>query len=99
MKFVLLKYKDILGCRVGDLSTLHSGLPLCLGSATKSMWNLVVERVETKLSTWKINYLSIEGRVTLIKSVMSNLPVYYFSLFKCPTLIIKRIERLLREFL
>ena len=32
-------------------------------------------------------------------SVLSNLPIYYFSLFKCPASIIKRIERRQREFL
>ena len=70
-----------------------------LGRVTKSLWNPVGERVETKFSTWKANYLSIGGRVTLIKSVLSNLPVYYFSMFRCPTTIIKRLERLQREFL
>lgn len=50
------------------------------------------------MSTWKANYLSIGGRVTLIKSVLSNLPVYYISIFRCPTSIIKRLERLQREF-
>ena len=58
-----------------------------------------METVERKLSTWKVNYLSIRGRVTLIKSVLSNPPLYYFSIFKCPASIIKRLERLLSEFL
>ena len=72
-------------------------MPLCLGPVSKSLWNSVVERVERKLFAWKASYLSMGGRVTLIKAVLSNLPVYYFSLFNCPDSIIKR--RLQREFL
>ena len=63
---------------MGELPILYLGPTLCLGWATKSMWNPVVERVERKLSAWKANYPSIAGRVTLIKSVLSNLPIYYY---------------------
>eukprot|EP00268_Persea_americana_P013886 TRINITY_DN16150_c0_g1_i1.p1 TRINITY_DN16150_c0_g1~~TRINITY_DN16150_c0_g1_i1.p1 ORF type:complete len:125 (+),score=16.77 TRINITY_DN16150_c0_g1_i1:1730-2104(+) len=48
-KSMFLKYADILSCMMGDPPTSYLGLPLCLGSASKSMWNLVVERVERKL--------------------------------------------------
>ena len=36
-KSLLLKYADILGYRVGDLPDSYLGLPLCLGSVTKSL--------------------------------------------------------------
>lgn len=98
-KSVLLKCVDILGCKVGDLPAQYLGLPLSPGRVNKTMWKPEVEKVERKLSTWKANYLSISGRVTLIKSVLSNLPVYYYSLFKRPAVVIKRLERLQREFL
>ena len=96
---LLLKCSEIMGCKVGKLPAMNLGMPLCSGQVTPSMWNTVVERVERKLSTWKANYLSIRGRVTLIKSVLFNLPVYYFSIFKCPASIIKRLDRLQRDFL
>ena len=92
------KFADIQGCKVGDLPASYLGLPLCLGSVNKTLWDTVVERVEKKLSTWKAKYLSIGGRVTLIRSALSNLLVYYFSLFKCSASVIKRIERLERDF-
>ena len=93
-KSLLLKVSGIMGCKIGDLPISYLGMPLCSGRVTKSLWNPVVERVERKLSTWKANYVSIGGRVTLIKSVISNLSVKYFSIFRYPTLIIKRLERL-----
>lgn len=92
-------FAGILGCMVGSFLATYLGLPLCRGNSPKSVWNTVVERIEKKLSTWKANYLSIGGRVTQILSALSNLPIYFLSLFKCPATIADCIERLQREFL
>lgn len=71
---------DILGCKAGALPTKYLGLPLCVGNANKSVWSPVIERVEKKLSSWKANYLFSVGRVTLVKSALSNLPVHFMSI-------------------
>jgi len=39
-------------------------------------------------------YLSKGGRVTLIKSTLSNLPTYFMSLFPLPTGVANHIEKL-----
>ena len=44
-------------------------------------------------------YLSKGGRVTLIKSTLSNLPIYFLSLFSIPAAVANRIEKLQRNFL
>jgi hypothetical protein len=44
-------------------------------------------------------YLSKGGRVTLIKSTLSNLPTYFLSLFPIPSSVANRIEKLHRDFL
>lgn len=90
---------DILGCKVGGLSTSYLGLPLCAGKALESVWNLVVERVDKRLAVWKGKYLLVGGRVTLIHSVLANLPVYFMSKFKCPASVVERLEKLQRDFL
>lgn len=43
--------------------------------------------------------MSMGGRLTLIKSSLSNLPLYYMSLFPVPQSIINRITRIQRQFL
>ena len=48
--------------------------------------------------TQEVNYLSL-GAVTLIRSVLSNLPVYHVPIFKCPILVVKKVEKLQRDFL
>lgn len=44
-------------------------------------------------------YLSKGGRVTLIKSTISNLPTYFLSLFPLPTKVAHRLEKLQRDLL
>jgi hypothetical protein len=43
--------------------------------------------------------LSKEGRLTLIKSTLSNIPTYLLSLFPIPSSLANRLERLQRNFL
>jgi hypothetical protein len=43
--------------------------------------------------------LSIGGRVTLINSVLSSLPLYYFSFFKAPSCVLKELVTVQRNFL
>ena len=89
----------ILGCRVSALPLTYFGLPLGASFKNKSIWNPVVEKIEKRLAGWKRFYLSKGGRITLIKSTLSNLPTYYLSLFPIPKSVARRIEKLQRDFL
>nr|GEX91304.1 RNA-directed DNA polymerase, eukaryota [Tanacetum cinerariifolium] len=55
-------------------------------------WGVVIDKVVAKLSKWEADTLSIGSRFTLIKSVLSSLPSCYFSLFKLPVGVLKRLE-------
>ena len=57
-----------------------------------------MEKIECKLAVWKRMYLSKGGRVTLIKSILSNLPTYFLSLFPIPVFVAILIEKLQRDF-
>ena len=43
--------------------------------------------------------LSFAGRLTLIKSVLTNLPIYYLSLFQIPAGVAREIEQMQSTFL
>jgi hypothetical protein len=89
----------ILGCGVSSLPIKYLGLPLGAHFKAKSCWDEVVGKIERRLASWKRLYLSKGGRVTLIKSTLSNLPTYFLSLFPIPSSVASRIEKLHRDFL
>lgn len=67
----LQHFAGILGCKTGSFPVSYLGLPLCMGHMNRAIWNLVVERMEKRLSTWAANYLSFGGRITLIRSSLT----------------------------
>ncbi|KAL8265324.1 hypothetical protein R6Q59_023454 [Mikania micrantha] len=62
-------------------------------------WKPVCDAFQKKLSLWKAACLSMGGRLILINSVLSSLPLYFFSLFKAPEGILESLEKLRRNFL
>lgn len=88
-----------LGCKVGKIPFIHLGLMIGANMKIAKNWKPVIDLVEARLSLWKANTLSIGGRVTLIKSVFESLPVFYFSLYKAPLCIIRKLDCLRRRFL
>ncbi|XP_028125599.1 uncharacterized protein LOC114322487 [Camellia sinensis] len=59
----------------------------------------IVEKFKKKLTGWKRRMLSFAGRVTLIKSVLSCLPIYYMSLFRIPKCVAREIDKIQAAFL
>lgn len=89
----------LLGCKAGRLPSSYLGLLPCVKAPSRALWSPVLKRMEKKLTSWKTTYLSLGGRITLIRSALSNLPIYLLSIFRCPMKITKRIEKLQRDFL
>ena len=59
----------------------------------------MVEKVRSRLSSWKRRNLSFGGRIVLIKAALFSLPLYYMSIFKMPNCVIKSIESIQARFL
>ncbi|GJR20565.1 RNA-directed DNA polymerase, eukaryota [Tanacetum coccineum] len=45
-------------------------------------WDEIVAKMKKRLSRWKLNSLSVGGRLTLLKSVLCSTPIYNMSIFK-----------------
>ena len=88
-----------LGCRVGVLPTMYLGLPLGAPQRALGVWDSVEERFRKRLSSWKRQYISKGGRLTLIRSTLSSLPIYFLSLFRMPKRVCARLEKIQRDFL
>ena len=88
-----------LGCGVGSLPTKYLGLPLSAPHRDSGVWDSIEERFRNRLSSWKRQYISKGGRLTLIRSTLSSLPIYFLSLFRMPKIVWARLEKIQRDFL
>jgi hypothetical protein len=59
----------------------------------------MIETTERRLAGWKLGLLSKGGRLTLIKSTLSNFPTYLLSLFPIPLSVANRLEKVQKNFL
>lgn len=87
-----------LGCQVVSLPISYLGIPLGSNPKSEATWAPIINKVQSNLAKWKSKVLSRAGRLTLIKSVLNNLPVYYLSLFKMPKKVVRKIIGLQRRF-
>lgn len=85
-------------CKTESLPFTYLGLPVGSSPHSYSFWKPVINKIESRLSSWKRKLLSAGGRVTLVTSVLSALPLFYSSLFKFPGLVLKKISKILRSF-
>ena len=84
----LSEASTMLSCRRGAIPFIYLGLPIRGDSRKISFWKPVVDRIVSRLSSWNHKFLSFGGRLVLLKSVLSSLPVYFLSFFKAPAGII-----------
>ncbi|GKA17020.1 RNA-directed DNA polymerase, eukaryota, reverse transcriptase zinc-binding domain protein [Tanacetum coccineum] len=60
--------------------------------------NDIVHKFSFKLSSWKARLLSVGGRLSLIKSVLGNLPTYYMPIYMMPASIRNKLESMRKNF-
>ncbi|GKD69592.1 hypothetical protein Tco_1323682 [Tanacetum coccineum] len=70
------------GCASRSFPFTYLGLPIGSNMSLTSSWHVLLDRFQSKLSSWKADLLYIGGRHTLIKAVLGSLGIYYFSIFK-----------------
>lgn len=92
------RYADRMGCRVGDSGFSYLGMPINSNMKRKVSWATIVDKFDVKLASWKKKTIPSGGRLTLIKSVLSGLPLYFFSIFRAPVCILNLLEKLRKTF-
>lgn len=63
-------------CKAAQFPIKYSGLLLHDRKLRVADWQFLIDKVESKLQHWKGQLLSIGGRITLINSVISAVPLY-----------------------
>jgi len=94
----LTEATSILNCKVGKILFLYLGLSIGGDPRRLAFWEPMMSTIKTRLSKWQSRFLSFEGRLILLKSVLTSLPVYVLSFFKALSSIISSIETLFKDF-
>jgi len=92
-------FSKCLNCRQMVVQFRYLCMVIGGNSRRISFWMLIIEKIKLRLSSWKGRFLSLAGRVCLIKAVFTTLPLYYLSFFKAPSSVCKTIKRIQAKFL
>jgi hypothetical protein len=86
------RYEQLFGCKKGSFPFKYLGIPMHFRKLNNKNWEMIEERIEKKLSSWKGKYLSIGGRLVLINSVLSSLPMFMLSFFEISKGVLEKIN-------
>ena len=67
---------EFLNCRHMEIPFYYLGIPIGAKSTSSLVWEPLIRKYEDKLSKWNQKILSMAGKVTLINSVLTALPIY-----------------------
>ncbi|GKB47787.1 RNA-directed DNA polymerase, eukaryota, reverse transcriptase zinc-binding domain protein, partial [Tanacetum coccineum] len=94
----VIRFASLIGCKV--LSAPFSYLGVKVGGipSRHNFWEEVIVKISAWLFKWKLKTLSIGGRFTLTKAVLSSIPLYQMSMYRVPMGVLNRLESTRRDF-
>lgn len=81
------------------LPSKYLGLPLHSMKLRKIEVQPLIDKVGARLPGWRGTFLSSSGRETLVKTVLSSLPIYHLTVFQAQKWLFKKIDQICRSFL
>jgi ribonuclease HI len=91
--------QSLVGMQIGQLPFSYLGVPLFRGKPRKAVLQPIADKILSKFAKWKGKSLSLAGRATLIRSVITGSFVHSFMIYKWPSSLLSLINRKLRNFL
>lgn len=87
-----------LGCTMRSVPITFLVLPLGAKHNNSMVWG-GIEKFRKKQATWKRQHIFKWGQLNLIRSTLSNLSIYFLSLFWMSRVVKTRLEKIQRNFL
>nr|GEZ32616.1 RNA-directed DNA polymerase, eukaryota [Tanacetum cinerariifolium] len=94
----ILQCASSIGCKILSTPFMYLGVTVGNRMSQLSAWWSTIDKVHARLSKWKAKTLSVGGRLTLIKSVLSAVPLYSMSIYKVPKGVLHRLEMIRNRF-
>lgn len=82
---------EVIKCGMSSLRNSYLGLPIGANAKRMETWDAVINMVKIRLYGWKNKYLSIGGRIVILKSFLYAISVYFLSFFKALSCIIHKL--------
>lgn len=95
----LQRMADFTLSRVSKNPFSYLGICVGINHRLKRSWSALMDKVRRRLNSWSGKFLSFGGRITLIQSVLSALPTYYFSFYRIPKSVLSDLASTQRKFL
>ena len=87
-------FETILSCRTIKAPLTYLGVTVGWNHKRQVFWEGVLDRLRSRLGSWKGKILSLAGRLCLIKYVLTSLPLFYIYIFHMLVIVIKEVERI-----
>jgi hypothetical protein len=91
--------QEIFPCNVQNFPCRYLGLHLSVKKLPKIAFQELIDKVADKLPGWKSALITNAGRLTLVKAVLTAIPIYHLLVLQCPKWVIKAIDKIRRGFL
>nr|GEX87802.1 RNA-directed DNA polymerase, eukaryota [Tanacetum cinerariifolium] len=89
---------SLIGCSILTAPFNYLGVKVGSNMSRITSWDDVISKVSSRLSKWKLKLLSIGGRLFILKSVLTSIPLYHMSIFKVPIGVLNHLESVRRNF-
>lgn len=88
-----------LGVSQGSLPVRYLGLPLMSQKMKKHDYQPLVDRINSRFTSWTARHLSFAGRLQLLKSVIYSTINFWASIFILPNQCLHKLEQMCNAFL
>lgn len=89
---------QLLGLKSIVLPLKYLGIRINMGCRQSHIWEDVLNSCKNKSEQWKNKWLTQAGRLLMIKSVLSAVPIYSMQCFQMPSSVRAKLDGFLKDF-
>eukprot|EP00253_Pinus_taeda_P004347 PITA_04347 len=90
---------EILGFQRKVLPSKYLGIPLTDKPMCKSIWELVLNKLQDKIKRWTFRALNLVGKLILTKAFLQSIPILFLSTLPAPKGVLQQLRDIQRDFL
>nr|GEW31784.1 RNA-directed DNA polymerase, eukaryota [Tanacetum cinerariifolium] len=89
---------SLIDCSILNAPFNYLGVKVGSNMSRITSWDDVISKVSSRLSKWKLKLLSIGGRLFLLESVLTSIPLYNMSIFKVLIGVLNHLKSIRHNF-